>query len=92
MARVKDGTLFPAAGEWCWAPSSDAPERIVLGLPLVGVVRLRIAQAPKTCADALQCWLWNGDLDTPTLEPSIRSDAGSEKWHGYLRAGRLVDC
>jgi hypothetical protein len=37
-------------------------------------------------------WGWDGDLDRPTLEPSILDSAQVPKWHGYLRAGRLESC
>ena len=33
-------------------------------------------------------WGWNGDVDNPTLEPSI----GAPEWHGYLRSGKLQSC
>ena len=35
---------------------------------------------------------WDGDLDQPTLHPSmlVQSESGGG-WHGYLRAGVLVD-
>ena len=34
-------------------------------------------------------WTWNGDLENPTLEPSILSHAGSwlPRCHSYLRNG-----
>jgi hypothetical protein len=34
-------------------------------------------------------WKWNGDLDKPTLEPSIHC---IDHWHGFLRCGRLESC
>ena len=38
-------------------------------------------------------WVWDGDLERPTLEPSIRAVYGDETvWHGYMKAGRLVAC
>ena len=45
---------------------------------------------PKPAANA---WKWDGNLDAPTLEPSINALSGGESvWHGYLRAGRLEAC
>lgn len=34
-------------------------------------------------------WDWDGNRDQPTFSPSI--DCGT-CWHGYIRAGRTVDC
>lgn len=34
-------------------------------------------------------WEWDGNEDTPTLNPSINA-TGS--WHGWIRAGRAVSC
>ena len=31
-------------------------------------------------------WEWNGDLDKPTLSPSILVH---DRWHGFLRNGKL---
>lgn len=32
-------------------------------------------------------WKWDGNEETPTLEPSIRHLDGC-KWHGFLKAGK----
>ncbi len=34
-------------------------------------------------------WKWDGNLDAPTLEPSINC---RDCWHGYLRAGVFEEC
>ena len=91
MSKVPVGTLFPKEGEFCWAPSEETPERIVLGLP-VGVVRLKVVRGPDP--GYFQMWGWNGDLERPTLIPSIDSNYGDgewQRWHGYLRDGTLVE-
>lgn len=42
-----------------------------------------------------QCWQWDGNREAPTLSPSILINGGDgkggrkEKWHGFLRAGKL---
>ena len=33
-------------------------------------------------------WLWDGNRDAPTFEPSINCEGC---WHGYIRKGRCVD-
>ena len=82
-------TLFPDEGDWCWLPDERAPERICLTLPRVGTVRLRIVHGAAPANE--QVWGWNGDLDSPTLAPSIDTDAGDAKWHGWLRDGVLIE-
>lgn len=39
-------------------------------------------------------WDWNGDVQNPTLSPSILSQTsrGGCGWHGYLRSGRWETC
>lgn len=35
-------------------------------------------------------WLWDGNREAPTLSPSIRTfDNEGDRWHGYLKAGKL---
>lgn len=35
-------------------------------------------------------WLWDGNLDRPTLSPSIAcGDPEARDWHGHMREGRL---
>jgi hypothetical protein len=34
-------------------------------------------------------WGWDGNLDAPTLTPSLLLEGG---WHGYMKAGRLESC
>lgn len=82
-------TYFPDEGDWCWLPNESAPDRICVGLPRVGAVRLRIVNGPAPAND--QVWGWNGDLEAPTLDPSIDCDGGDAKWHGWLRDGVLIE-
>ena len=37
-------------------------------------------------------WQWDGNREAPTLSPSILVHGGkgqSDRWHGFLRAGKL---
>lgn len=36
-------------------------------------------------------WVWNGDLEKPTLTPSIQI-LNPCRWHGYLKAGVFEPC
>jgi len=37
----------------------------------------------------LNAWGWDGNIEAPTLSPSILLH---NQWHGFLRAGRLESC
>jgi hypothetical protein len=52
----------------------------------MGLVRLPIVKGPST--DSPMAWGWDGNKEAPTLTPSI---SVADTWHGYLRAGKLVD-
>lgn len=34
-------------------------------------------------------WIWDGNAEAPTLEPSVLQVGGCQ-WHGWLRAGEWV--
>lgn len=36
------------------------------------------------------CWKFDGNLDAPTLHPSVFNSGLPCKWHGWLRAGQWV--
>lgn len=38
-------------------------------------------------------WDWNGDRESPSLKPSIRTDGGQtwKGWHGWLGNGVMAD-
>lgn len=41
------------------------------------------------------CWTWNGDTESPTLKPSIRSRDGTHVCHSFVNDGKvqfLADC
>lgn len=44
-----------------------------------------------TQRDAPQAWTWDGNLETPTLNPSVRKLYGCG-WHGWLKAGVWETC
>jgi len=50
---------------------------------------IRIKTGPKVD----NAWQWDGNLETPTLHPSIlawdRADHKVEHWHGWLQNGRF---
>ena len=59
---------------------------ITLILPDSATITLPIEMGPNRPG---QAWGWDGNIDRPTLAPSIHTFV---HWHGYLRAGRLESC
>ena len=55
-------------------------------------IRLYMRRAPDNWAEPGDTPVWDGDLDAPTLSPSIlvRDSDGAEVWHGFFERGRLV--
>ena len=91
--KVKVGTRFPKAGDWCWHPDEENPTKIVLGLPSVGVIRIQVVNGPDSVIlNGEIAWGWDGDIDSPTLNPSIDCKCGENGWHGYLKKGELIEC
>lgn len=82
-------------GDWCFVgdenrldlwlryPCSDNPRGDFVRLPVIQ------RDGPE------KCWQWDGNREAPTLSPSILVNGGDgqggrkEKWHGFLRAGKL---
>ena len=65
----------------------DEFEHIYLWLPgAQGPDALRIQ---KGGPGGDRVWGWDGNVDKPTLTPSIHD---VDHWHGWLQTGRLVSC
>lgn len=107
VAIKEKGELPPRVkpGEWYWYgvhPESETlfkpgdPIYLCFGClcgqahhPVIGGTgRVRIVRATQ----GNHIWCWDGNLEEPTLTPSIlhRCGAGGE-WHGFLHAGKLVN-
>jgi hypothetical protein len=54
----------------------------IIGLPI------RLAADPEK---KRPCWVWNGNVDAPTITPSVRR-LDACKWHGFLTSGEWVPC
>jgi hypothetical protein len=67
-------------GDW-WFDA--AHENIFIWIPGGGVTRWPIDCEPGEHP----CWKWDGNLDAPTLTPSLWL-VGT--WHGWMREGKLV--
>lgn len=83
LRRVADckalWTLLP--GEWSWCGVGDAFCFVLEGMD--GGFRI-----PVRRGDAVPgMWGWDGDVDNPTLAPSLDCYDGDLRFHGYVRGG-----
>ena len=75
IEKVGDFTFDDLFGMlYIWIPGLSGPDAI------------RIERGHPTSP---RVWGWDGDLDLPTLTPSIHAPG---QWHGYLTAGQLISC
>lgn len=86
IAKVED--FFPLEeslpGAFCWR--GEPVGRLMFMCPC-GCAKLAGVTVKPV---APQGWDWNGNLDKPTLSPSILIDRGH--WHGYLTDGVFKSC
>lgn len=89
-----DGDCHPP-GAFTIETLSDGTRELLYNCPsdgVEGLLRLR------PCGSARPSWEFNGDLQSPTLTPSVHRiaqlTAGGTKtiWHGWLRDGQWVSC
>jgi hypothetical protein len=58
-----------------------------------GCVRTGYLRFRQTDPQQRPSWVWNGDRERPTLEPSVHHlIAGETHWHGWLRDGVWTSC
>lgn len=57
--------------------------------------RLTLPVILKGTRDGTNCWSWNGDVDSPTIRPSVRTEAHDFLCHSWINDGHaqfLDDC
>lgn len=93
--RIADDSPVAAAtsvgeGAWFWVTDKDGNRiSIVMIVPGDGYVRCIDVDLEKRPSK----WQWDGNVEAPTLKPSIRAWHGireKEIWHGFFRAGNFV--
>lgn len=50
---------------------------------------IAVSRGAPVSAPGTNAWGWDGNLDAPTLQPSLLLH---HHWHGFMRAGRLESC
>jgi hypothetical protein len=87
LEEVENGG--PGAFCWIYGENPNIPEAFVHYLPGSGLgvcwIRGGGIEHPKST------WDWNGNLDKPTLRPSIHAQGGIG-WHGWLTDGYFKSC
>lgn len=90
MVRVADddAVLAGGPGSFCIHTESDGQRFIACRLP--DGCFIEIAITPLVAGQHPQpTWDWDGNLDRPTLTPSVHTHG---HWHGHFQAGRMVSC
>ncbi len=62
-------------------------DRLCGALPIAG--RVPDKRDGQNKNGGIAQWDWDGNRDDPTFSPSVNC---GNCWHGYIRAGRTVDC
>ena len=78
-------------GDWCFLNNNELiavrfGERVFTGMCILPISQNAMPGKPH--------WQWDGNLEAPTLSPSILVEAvpnWNEGWHGFLREGKLID-
>jgi hypothetical protein len=69
----------------CYPTPSGVPGEV-----LRDIIHLYIHKANESFTRTPN-WVWDGNIEAPTITPSIRVNAGrSSEWHGFLTAGKVV--
>lgn len=79
--------LKPGASVWLRDAVREQPAVLVFVCPCGCGATVRIPVKPF---DPMG-WTWDGNLERPTLSPSIQRTTGC-RWHGWLRNGVLTTC
>ena len=83
--KVKGFDEMEKPGDFYFA-SREGHEGILIILPGDLWTHLKIQKGQQ---GGHRVWGWDGNIEKPTLIPSILCD---NKWHGFLTNGRLISC
>lgn len=91
MRRLPNGSTPEYEGVFAWDESETYCRMMLPGKHFTNVPTHRAETATVR-------WQWNGDLDRPTLTPSVRvfirqkHGADEELWHGFITDGVMRSC
>jgi hypothetical protein len=82
-----------ARGDFSWRFVDGVCVGMALAMPLsrpgVSVEWIPVVLGAAAANVREHGWGWDGNLDHPTLKPSLDLKG---HWHGHLQAGRLISC
>jgi len=91
--RVTNTVTLERPGDFCWAWSMEGAIAAICFLCPTCGANHAVGVKPGDPSG----WEWNGDLDKPTLSPSLSFAYGHPKsnpdcrWHGFLKDGEWHD-
>jgi hypothetical protein len=89
MRRVNSEEKCDQVGDFAWKITEGNVRHLVFLIPRSPnnylFQCLPVRQGPN---EAGRCWGWDGNEDAPTLTPSVHTIG---HWHGWVRAGELVE-
>ena len=83
----RDRNSLPAGEEQAFSFQCPKHDRRCGDLVIAG--KTGHAHDPNNANGGIAQWQWDGNREKPTFSPSIDCKGC---WHGYIRAGRAVDC
>lgn len=86
--KVSDYEAMERPGDFYFAPVQGIEWETALHINLPGGAFICIG-VKRGGPGGPRVWGWDGNEEQPTLEPSINC---VDRWHGFLRAGRLESC
>lgn len=94
--HLPEAFQWPVGHFYFFEPDERGVRDLFMVLPSAAdrgaVCRISVKEGPQCQA----AWGWNGDLDRPTVTPSIFHDpdhpTSSKAWHGFLTDGKFVGC
>ncbi len=77
-------------GDWCFLNNYELIAIRFKKDPFSGTVIIPIKE---NAIKGKEPWDWNGDIERPTLCPSLLINSGNNDiWHGFLTDGQLKEC
>ncbi|MDX2234310.1 MAG: DUF6527 family protein [Hyphomonadaceae bacterium] len=79
----------PRVGDFFWIVDGVGRRRLAVNIPYGNLRGYSFSE--WTIGHANHCgaqWSWDGNIDVPTLTPSLHAIG---VWHGFVRAGQLVE-
>ena len=91
MTLKNSGSEVREVGDFVWSHEEDFDDSRVrcLIVMLPGSVRASLPVEPLKLQSYRTFWNWDGNIEAPTLSPSIDGSADGA-WHGHIENGELI--